>query len=187
MQVLNYCVAFAILLKTASFQKVCNGGDTETCICDRTDNSGTIDLTSIGNKVNKPWFSYVPSSMYPFQFMYSYNPCYEFTDCYYISGLSIVMIPGENPIPCMDVGVMNSSTFVEEENGQISLHYHSYDMQRKAVVFLECNSSSHENTFTQFGDEYALVFFTFKLNGPAACVISKQPDQRTPRIAGISM
>lgn len=149
-----------------SIHLICVRGKTcvteSPCKCTFDDNSGTVDLTSIGNTDGSALAQNVAARD---GFMYSFNPCYPFSEgtC---TAAAACQIDGRKWV-YFNIGDSSSVAFSYDGSNVIAT-YIAPDKVRKSVVTYICDRSATTPQISVFG-ETAFTTYGFNVTSRAVC------------------
>ncbi|CAF4522053.1 unnamed protein product [Rotaria sp. Silwood1] len=129
---------------------------------------GTIDLSSIGSMTGTPTFKDV-TSMFPNNFVWSYNPCYKFSEdsCQNVAGCQI----DKTHSISYTIGLQEYAYWVNMNNTKNfvpGIVYPSLSHNRRLSVQLVCDRSLSSHHLQVLG-ETSVGEYVMKLTSPCAC------------------
>ncbi|CAF1211276.1 unnamed protein product [Rotaria sordida] len=129
---------------------------------------GTIDLSSIGSMTGPPIFKDV-ESIFPNNFVWSYNPCYKFSEdsCQNVAGCQI----DKTRHISYTIGLQENAYWINMNNTQNlvpAIVYPSSSSNRRLTVQLICNPSLSSHRLQVLG-ETSVGKYVMELTSPCAC------------------
>lgn len=150
----------------ASTQKQCVMKD--SCSCEMTDGSGTIDLHSLDSPAVPMHNSISPSQTF------LYNPCSSITsvDC---GNNTVCMKSSDSNV---GLGLTNTSEFVIDGSGIVSIRYSNPATGKSANIQLNCDRSTRQKPLFRFAgvndDDYSMSVYSV-CACPDGCVTPPTP------------
>lgn len=135
----------------------------DVCKCTMADNSGDINLRSVGLKNGSPKYVIAGTDSWS----YSYNPCYGFSSTYF-TDLAVLQEDQYGSGLQFDLGIQSQETFTYSSATGLQIAYLAKDKLRQSLITLICQPDTKEHKL-EFLGELITTQYEFILTGPCIC------------------